>query len=42
MVFCYQTCSDLLWEEIVLAIEEIFLKFEAEGLEFAKKLRSLE
>ena len=22
MVFCYQNCSDLLWEKIVLVIEE--------------------
>jgi hypothetical protein len=40
MVFCYQNCSDLLWEKIVLVIE--ILKFEAEGREFAKILRSLE
>ena len=24
MVFCYQTCSDLLWEKIVLVIEKNF------------------
>ena len=24
MVFCYQNCSDLLWEKIVLVIEKIF------------------
>ena len=41
MVFCYQKCSDLLWEKIVLVIEDIFLKFEAEGREFANTLRSL-
>ena len=35
MVFCYQNCSDLLWEKNVLVIE-------AEGREFAKNLRSLE
>ena len=34
MVFCYQNCSDLLWEKL--------LKFEAEGQEFTKSLRSLE
>jgi predicted ATPase len=34
MVFCYQNCSDLLREKL--------LKFEAEGREFAKFLRSLE
>ena len=39
MVFCYQNCSDLLWEKIVLVIEK---NFEAEGREFAKFLRSLE
>ena len=33
MVFCYQNCSDLLWEKIVLVIE----KFEDEGWEFDKK-----
>ena len=32
MVFCYQNCSDLLWEKIVLVIEK----------EFAKILKSLE
>ena len=43
MVFCYQNCSDLLWEKIVLNSDrEKLLKFEAEGLEFAKFLRSLE
>ena len=35
LVFCYQNCSDLLWEKIVLVIE-------AKGQEFAKCLRSLE
>ena len=24
MVFCYQNCSDLLWEKIVFVIEKIF------------------
>ena len=42
MVFCYQNCSDLLTESIVLVIEKNLLKFEAEGREFAKILRSLE
>jgi hypothetical protein len=42
MVFCYQNCSDLLREKIDLVIEIFFLKFEAEGREFAKFLRSLE
>ena len=41
MVFCYQNCSDLLWEKIILVIEKN-LKFETEGREFAKFLRSLE
>ena len=41
LVFCYQNWSDLLWEKIVLVIEK-YLKFEAEGQEFAKYLRSLE
>ena len=35
MIFCYQNCSDLLSEKIVLVIE-------AEGRKFAKFLRSLE
>ena len=43
MVFCYQNCSDLLWEKIVLFSDrEKLLKFEAEGREFAKCLRSIE
>ena len=42
MVFCYQSCSDLLWEKNVLVIEEKLLKFEAEGQDFAKILRLLE
>ena len=42
MVFCYQNCSDLLWEKIVLVIEKKKLKFEAEGQEFSKILGSLE
>ena len=28
MVFCYQNCSDLLWEKIVLVNEKIFKDFE--------------
>ena len=35
-LFCYQNCSNLLWEKNVLLIEKNF------GLEFAKFLRSLE
>ena len=42
MVFCYQNCSDLLWEKIVLMTEKNFWKSEVEGQEFAKLLRSLE
>ena len=42
MVFCYQNSSNLLWEKIVLVIKKKLLKFEAEGREFAKFLRSLE
>ena len=39
LVFCYQNCSDLLWEKIVLVIEK---NFEAERREFSKILRPLE
>ena len=42
MVFCYQNCSDLLWEKKCYSDREKLLKFEAEGREFAKILRSLE
>ena len=42
MVFCYQNCSDLLWEKTCSSDWEKPLKFEAEGQEFAKILRSLE
>ena len=42
MVFCYQNCSDLLWEKIVPMFEKKLLKFEAEGREFENVLRSLE
>ena len=42
MVFCYQNCSDLLWEKKCSNDREKLLKFEAEGREFAKILRSLE
>ena len=42
MVFCYQNCSDLLWEKKCSRVREKLLKFEAEGQEFAKVLRSLE
>ena len=42
IVFCYQNCSDLLWEENCSSDREKLFKFEAEGREFAKILRSLE
>ena len=42
MVFCYQNCSDLLWEKIVLSDQKKLLKFEAEGQELAKFLQLLE
>ena len=42
LVFCYQNCSDLLWEKNCSSDREILLKFKAEGREFAKFLRSLE
>ena len=42
MVFCYQNCSDLLWEKTCSSDWEKILKFEAEAREFAKNLRSLE
>ena len=42
MVFCYQYCSDLVWEKIVLVIEKKLLKFEAEGQELEKNMRSQE
>ena len=41
MVFCYQTCSDRLLEKESSDREKV-LKFQAEGREFAKFLRSLE
>ena len=30
-VFCYQNCSDLLWEKKYSSDKENLLKFEAEG-----------
>ena len=42
MVFCYQNCPDQLWEKNGSSDREKLLKFEAEGREFAKILRSLE
>ena len=40
MVFCYQNCSDLLWEKIVLVIEKNFRNSRL-SQELAKFLRSL-
>ena len=31
MVFCYQNCSDLLWEKKCYSDREKLLKFESEG-----------
>ena len=42
MVFCYQNSSDLLWEKKCSSDWKKLLKFEAEGREFSKFLRSLE
>ena len=39
MVFCYQNCSDILWET---SDREKLLKSKAEGREFAKILKLLE
>ena len=40
-VFCYQNCSDLLWEKNCSSDWEKLLKLEAEGQELAKVLKSL-
>ena len=40
MVFCFENCSDIMWEKI-LVTEKNFWKLEAEGPAFVKKLRSL-
>ena len=42
MVFCNPNCSDLPWEKNCSSDREKLLKFDAEGREFAKFLRSLE
>ena len=42
MVFCFQNCSDPLWEKNCSSDPEKLLKFEAEGREYAKFLRTLE
>ena len=41
LLFCYQNCSDLLWQKKCSSDREKLLKFKAEGREFAKILRSL-
>ena len=41
IVFCYQNCSDLPWEKNCSSDGEKLLKFEAEGREFTKILRTL-
>ena len=41
MVFCYQNCSDLLWEKKCSSDQKNLLKFEAEGRDFTKILGSL-
>ena len=42
ILFGFQNCSDLQWEENVLVTEKKLLKFEVEGQEFHNFLRSLE
>ena len=42
MVFCYQNCSEPTVRKNCSSDREKLLKFEAEGSEFAKFLRSLE
>ena len=43
MAFCFQNCSDLLWEKKnVLVTKKMFGKFKYERREFAKCLRSQE
>ena len=42
MVFCYQNCYDLTVRKKCSSDLEKLLKWEAEGREFAKFLRSLE
>ena len=34
LVICFENCSDLLWQKIVVVNEKNFWKFEAEGQEF--------
>ena len=42
MVFCYQDCSDLLWEKIVLVIENFFWNSRLKAENLHNFLRSLE
>ena len=42
MVFCYQNCSEPIVRKNCSSERAKVLKFEAEGREFAKILRSLE
>ena len=42
MVFCYQNCSDLLWEKNVPVIKKNFWNLRLKAENFKKKLRSLE
>ena len=42
MVFCYQNCSYLLWEKIVLVIEKNFWNWRLKAENFQKFLRSVE
>ena len=41
LVFCYQNCSDLLCEKIVLVIEKNFWNLRLKAEKFAKTLRSI-
>ena len=38
MVFCFENCSDLLWEKIVPAIKKNFCKLEVSDQVFEKKI----
>ena len=40
MVFCFEYCSDLLWEKIALEIEKNFCKFDYEGQYFITTVKS--
>ena len=39
LVFCYQNCSDLLWEKIVIVIEKNFWKSRLKAENLKKKLQ---